>query len=136
MQLAQVRKPQQLADFKNDKELVEPMIRKEFKDTAYWQPDVVTNAEGKATVKLDKLPDNLTTWRATARAVTADLKVGSKINRVIARKNLILRLETPRFLTEGDTVTISGIVHNYLTSDKTAEVELQVSGGAQLLDNA
>ncbi len=140
MQLAQVnkqtRRPQQLADFKNDKELVEPTIRKEFKDTAYWQPDVVTNAEGKATVKLDKLPDNLTTWRATARAVTADLKVGSKINRVIARKNLILRLETPRFLTEGDTVTISGIVHNYLTSDKTAEVELQVSGGAQLLDNA
>ena len=25
-----------------------------------------------------------------------------------------MRLETPRFLTEGDTVTLSGIVHNYL----------------------
>ncbi|MBI1760017.1 MAG: hypothetical protein HYR56_01140 [Acidobacteria bacterium] len=135
MQLALNKPSYQLADFKNEAQLVEPTIRKDFKDTAYWQPDVVTGADGKATVKLDKLPDNLTTWRATARAVTADLRVGSRINKVLARKNLILRLETPRFLTEGDTVTISGIVHNYLNSDKATEVELQVNG-ARLLDAA
>ena len=135
MQLAMNKPSYQLADFKNEQQLVEPTIRKDFKDTAYWQPDVVTGADGKATVKLDKLPDNLTTWRATARAVTADLRVGSRVNKVLARKNLILRLETPRFLTEGDTVTISGIVHNYLSSDKATEVELQVNG-ARLLDAA
>jgi alpha-2-macroglobulin len=128
MQLALNKRSYQLADFKNESQLVEPTIRKDFKDTAYWQPDVVTGGDGKATVKLDKLPDNLTTWRATARAVTADLKVGSHINKVLARKNLILRLETPRFLTEGDTATISGIVHNYLSSDKSAEIELQING--------
>jgi alpha-2-macroglobulin len=135
MQLAMNKPSYQLADFKNDQQLVEPTIRKDFKDTAFWQPDVVTDGEGKATVKLDKLPDNLTTWRATARAVTADLRVGSRINKVLARKNLILRLETPRFLTEGDTVTISGIVHNYLNSDKATEIELQING-AKLLDAA
>jgi uncharacterized protein YfaS (alpha-2-macroglobulin family) len=135
MQLALNKRAYQLADFKNEGQLVEPTIRKDFKDTAYWQPDVVTGADGKATVKLDKLPDNLTTWRATARAVTADLKVGSRVNKVLARKNLILRLETPRFLTEGDTATISGIVHNYLNSDKSAEIELQVNG-AKLVGQA
>ena len=68
----------QLADFKNEGQYAEPTIRKDFKDTAFWQPDVVTGADGKATVEV-KLPDNLTTWRATARAVTADTRVGSAV---------------------------------------------------------
>ena len=46
--------------------------------------------------------------------VTADTKVGVTRHKVIARKDVIVRLETPRFLTQGDTVTLSGIVHNYL----------------------
>jgi len=53
-----------LADFKNESSYAEPTIRREFKDTAFWQPDVVTGGDGKATVSF-KLPDNLTTWRAT-----------------------------------------------------------------------
>ena len=124
----------QLADFKNEATLVDPTIRSNFKDTAYWKPDAVTGADGKATVRF-KLPDNLTTWRATARAVTADTRVGSSVERVLARKDLILRMETPRFVTAGDTVTLSGIVHNYLKSEKQTQISLQVTGG-QLLDNA
>jgi len=124
----------QLADFKNEGQYAEPTIRKDFKDTTFWQPDVVTGADGKATVEV-KLPDNLTTWRATVRGVTADTRVGSAIVKVIARKNLILRLETPRFLTEGDTVTLSAIVHNYLDAAKTVQISIDVTG-ARLLDAA
>src|SRR5207237_5653324 len=91
-----------------------------------------TGADGNATVDV-KLPDNLTTWRATVRGVTADTRVGSAIAKVIARKNLILRLETPRFLTEGDTVTLSAIVHNYLDSAKSTQISIEVTG-AKLLD--
>jgi uncharacterized protein YfaS (alpha-2-macroglobulin family) len=134
MDLAQKKRSYQLADFKDESQYAEPTIRKDFKDTAFWQPDVVTGDDGKATVKFT-LPDNLTTWRATARAVSADLKVGSKVDRVLSRKDLILRLETPRFMTEGDVVTVSGIVHNYLDADKTTQVELNVTG-ANLLDAA
>ncbi|HEV2668722.1 MAG TPA: alpha-2-macroglobulin family protein, partial [Blastocatellia bacterium] len=134
MELAANKRSYQLADFKNEGQLVEPKVRKEFKDTAFWNPDVVTGADGKATVKFE-LPENLTTWRATARAVTGDLRVGSIVSRVVSRKNLILRLETPRFLTEGDVVTVSGIVHNYLDSDKAAQIKLEVEG-ANLLDAA
>ena len=110
--------------------MAQPMIRKNFKDTAFWQPDVVTGADGKATVKVD-LPDNLTTWRATARGVTADTKVGATKYKVLARKDVIMRLETPRFVTQGDTVTLSGIVHNYLNNDKSTQISLAVDG-AQL----
>ncbi|MGI8836637.1 MAG: alpha-2-macroglobulin family protein [Pyrinomonadaceae bacterium] len=128
--LARNKPAYQLADFKNEGEMVQPTIRRNFKDTAFWQPDVITGADGKATVKVT-LPDNLTTWRATARGVTADTKVGATKYKVVARKDVIMRLETPRFVTQGDTVTLSGIVHNYLNADKSTQISLEVSG-AQL----
>ena len=131
--LAKNKSAYQLADFKNDSSYAETTIRKEFKDTAFWQPDVVTGGDGKATVSF-KLPDNLTTWRATARGVTADTRVGSVVQKTIARKDVIMRLEMPRFLTEGDTVTISGVVHNFLKSDKSTKISLELNG-AQLLDS-
>jgi alpha-2-macroglobulin len=131
--LAKNKSAYQLADFKNDSSYAEPTVRKEFKDTAFWQPDVVTGGDGKATVSF-KLPDNLTTWRATVRGVTADTRVGSAIQKTIARKDVIMRLEMPRFLTEGDTVTISGVVHNFLKSDKSTKISLDLNG-AQLLDS-
>lgn len=130
MELAKNKPSYQLADFKNEGDMAQPTIRKNFKDTAFWQPDVVTGADGKATVKVD-LPDNLTTWRATARGVTADTKVGATKYKVLARKDVIMRLETPRFITQGDTVTLSGIVHNYLSNDKSTQISLAVDG-AQL----
>jgi uncharacterized protein YfaS (alpha-2-macroglobulin family) len=132
--LAKNKPAYQLADFKNESSYAEATIRKEFKDTAFWQPDVVTGGDGKATVSF-KLPDNLTTWRATARGVTADTRVGSVVQKTIARKDVIMRLEMPRFLTDGDTVTISGVVHNFLKSDKSTKISLELNG-AQLLDPA
>jgi hypothetical protein len=130
LDLARNKPTYQLADFKNEGELVEPMVRKLFKDTAFWQADAVSGADGRATVTF-RLPDNLTTWRATARAVTADTKVGAATYKVLARKDVIMRLETPRFLTQGDTATLSGIVHNYLNAAKAAQISLEISG-AQL----
>ncbi|MDQ1592067.1 MAG: alpha-2-macroglobulin [Pyrinomonadaceae bacterium] len=132
IQLAANKRAQQLADFKNEGDFVEPLIRKLFKDTAYWQPAVVTGADGKANVKVE-LPDNLTTWRATARAVTADTRVGAATSKIVERKDVIIRLAMPRFMTSGDVVTLSGIAHNYLNADKTTQISLSVNG-AQLLD--
>lgn len=134
MDLAKTKPSYQLADFKNESDMVQPVIRKDFRDTAYWEPSAVTGKDGRATVKF-RLPDNLTTWRATARAVTADTRVGVARQKVISRKDVILRLETPRFMTQGDTVTLSGIVHNYLKEDKSTQISIAVTG-AQLLSPA
>ncbi len=132
--LASTKPSYQLADFKNESELVQPTIRKNFQDTAFWEANAVTGKDGRATVKF-RLPDNLTTWRATARGVTADTRVGVVRQKVISRKDVIIRLETPRFLTQGDTVTLSGIVHNYLKQDKSTQISISVSG-ARLLSPA
>lgn len=106
-------------------------LRRNFKDTAYWAPNLQTSADGQATASF-ALPDNLTTWRATVVAHTPDTSVGQQINQVVSSKDLIVRLATPRFFTERDTVTLKAIIHNY--SDKPQA--LQVSLGAQGIDFA
>ncbi len=107
--------------------LVQPQIRKNFPDTAYWLADIHTDATGRAQTSF-AYPDSLTTWRATVRGVTADTKVGSAINRVIVRKNLLVRLAVPRFFRQGDEVVVSAIVQNYLPEAKTAHVSLDLKG--------
>ncbi|MGH9657286.1 MAG: alpha-2-macroglobulin family protein, partial [Bryobacteraceae bacterium] len=93
----------------------------------YWAAHVETGASGRAQVKFE-FPDALTAWRTTARAVTTATHAGSTVHKVIVRKNLMVRLATPRFFTQGDEVTVSVLTHNYLKSEKTARVSLDVEG--------
>src|ERR1700733_3777978 len=114
-----------MAQVKPGNDVVQPKVRKAFPDTAFWAPSVHTDAEGHARVSLT-FPDSLTTWRATVRAVTADSKAGSSINRVIVRKNIIVRMGTPRFMRKGDELTIPVIVHNYLDQAKQIQLSLEI----------
>lgn len=118
--------PRALAQLKPET-LVQPKVRKLFPDTALWVADVRTDASGRAEAQLT-FPDSLTTWRATVRGVTVDTKVGAATNNVIVRKNLMVRLAVPRFFRQGDEVTVSAIVHNYLTTPKTVQVSLNLKG--------
>lgn len=120
------RRPFTLADFKGDRPQ-QPEVRKDFPDAIYWMPDIVTNADGEARVAVT-YPDALTTWRLTARAVTEDTRVGTTVARTTTTKDLIVRVITPRFLTEGDEVVMPTIVHNYRDATRTASVDVQVSG--------
>ena len=116
-----------MAQVKPGNDVVQPKVRKAFPDTAFWAPDVKTDAQGHAKVTMT-FPDSLTTWRATVRAVTSDSKAGSQINRVIVRKNVIVRMGTPRFMRKGDEITIPVIAHNYLDSAKQMQLQLEVQG--------
>lgn len=119
--------PRALAQLKPTDAMVQPKVRKLFPDTALWLPDIRTDASGRATAQLT-FPDTLTSWRATVRGVTADTKVGEVTNNVIVRKNLMVRLAVPRFFRQGDEVTVSAIVHNYLADTKKVQVSLDLKG--------
>ncbi len=111
---------------------IEPKVRKDFKDTAAWVPNLVTNDQGLVSTKV-KLPDNLTTWRATVRAVTMDTKVGSSIQKVVSTQDLIVRLALPRFFCQGDEGQISAIVHNYSDTAQDITLTLNASPEFQML---
>jgi alpha-2-macroglobulin len=124
------RKPYTLADFKGDQP-VQAQVRKEFPDAIYWVGDLVTDATGKGRVAVT-YPDALTTWRLTARAITDDTKAGTTIARTTTTKDLIVRVITPRFLTEGDEVVVPTMVHNYRAEARTASVSIAAAGLAPI----
>jgi len=99
-------------------------VRERFVDTAYWNAHVVTGAGGTARVALE-IPGNLTTWRATARAVTLQTKVGSARASVQVSRPVMLRLAAPRQLVQGDRLTLVGTVNN--RTDKEHEFETAIS---------
>jgi uncharacterized protein YfaS (alpha-2-macroglobulin family) len=104
-----------------------PKIRKNFPDTAFWVADLRTGSDGHARVQF-AFPDSLTTWRATARAVTQDTLLGSAVDKVLVRKRLVLSFATPRFAVEGDQVSVPVLVRNYLNKAQQVKLTLHASG--------
>jgi len=102
-------------------------VRKRFLDTAYWNPAIVTDANGEARVSF-VLPDNLTTWRATVRAVTENTMCGQATNTVTCRQDMLVRLEIPRFLVQRDRAAVAAVVHNYTGRNQRVEVRLRAPG--------
>ncbi len=102
-------------------------VRQNFKDTAYWEGVVDTDAQGNARVQVT-LPDNLTTWVMDARAVTADTKVGQAANEILSTKSLLIRPVTPRFFVVGDSAVLGAVVNNNTDGDIEAEVSLAARG--------
>jgi len=86
-------------------------VRSDFRSTILWQPDLKTDGDGKATVKV-KYPDSLTTWAATARVVTAGNQFGIGSGTTRTKQPLIVRLQAPRFFVVGDQVTVSAVINN------------------------
>ena len=102
-------------------------VRKQFADTACWQPFVDTGANGVGKLTFT-MPDNLTGWRATARGITESTQVGEATANVTSSMPLMVRLEQPRFYVQGDDTVLSAIVHNYTGSTRTVDVSLKVTG--------
>jgi uncharacterized protein YfaS (alpha-2-macroglobulin family) len=107
--------------------MIEPTVRTKFADTALWVGALTTAKDGTAEVALD-MPENLTTWRIKVWGMGHGTKVGQGQTDVVTRKDLIIRMEAPRFFVQTDEVVLSAVVHNYLKSKKKVMVKLQLDG--------
>ncbi len=116
-------------------ELSQPTLRKNFADTALWVGSLLTNAEGIAEVKLD-MPENLTAWKIRAWGMGHGTRVGEGSAEIVTRKNIVVRLQAPRFFVESDEVVLSANVHNYLPTAKQVTVQLELEGGTLFPDSS
>jgi hypothetical protein len=112
-------------DFKADDD---GKVRQNFKDTAHWAPFVAAGRDGRASVDL-VLPDNLTAWRATATAITADTKVGVGRSSKPASKPLQVMLTLPRTLSVGEEARAIALVRNLSGQPISGKVRLEVQNG-------
>ena len=98
-------------------------LRENLQETAFFYPQLQTDADGAVTMKFT-LPESLTTWRFMGLAHTTDLCYGLLEGEAVAKKDLMVQPNMPRFLREGDQATVSARIIN------TSEGEL--SGTAYL----
>jgi alpha-2-macroglobulin len=104
---------------------VPPTVRTNFADTAFWASAVETNAEGVATVSLT-MPENLTGWKVKVWAMGLGTRVGEGTAEVTTKKNLLVRLQAPRFFTQTDEVVLSNIIMNSLKTGKSVQSVLEI----------
>ena len=79
-------------------------VRSAFKDTA-WFDSVRTDTDGTATVSF-RLPDNLTTFRITAQAMTGTLQAGHTVSHAISRLPFFVQMLMPDTVLAGDVPTV------------------------------
>lgn len=96
-------------------------LRKLFESTAYYNPNVLLDAAGKASISIE-LPDNLTTFRLMAVAVDKQLNVGANDAQVEVRQPLMIQPILPRFVYPGDELTVEALVYN--GTNRSAKINL------------
>jgi alpha-2-macroglobulin len=101
--------------------------RRDFRQTAYFNPSVLTDASGKARVHF-KLPESLTTYRIMAVAVSDTDHYGFGAASVTTSKRLMARPALPRFLRAGDTLQAGVVVSAKNFEPGKVTVEARVSG--------
>ncbi|OHD66220.1 MAG: hypothetical protein A2176_06290 [Spirochaetes bacterium RBG_13_51_14] len=84
--------------------------RKDIRYTAYWNPSIIADTEGKATVTFT-LPHNLTTFRIMALA-SINGKYRNANHEFRVRKALVIQKNLPRFIRPGDTLSLGAVVIN------------------------
>ena len=116
-----------MAGFEGPPDVV-PMVRTNFADTAFWAASLTTGADGTAEVSV-VLPESLTTWKVKTWALGHGTKVGQGETEVVTAKDLLVRLQAPRFFVQKDEVVLSANVHNALDHKKSVRVVLELDGG-------
>ncbi|MDI9445422.1 MAG: tetratricopeptide repeat protein, partial [Planctomycetota bacterium] len=79
-------------------------------EDGYWNPAVITDESGRATVTLEA-PRRETTWQIRATGITADTLVGETSRSLVAKKGLSAELRLPLGFVEGDKAEIPVSVH-------------------------
>ena len=106
---------------------VQPTVRTNFADTAFWAAALATAPDGTALVDFS-LPDSLTTWKIKSWTLGPGTKVGQAESEIVTTKDLLVRLQAPRFFVEKDEVVLSANVHNKLKNTKSVQVVLELEG--------
>lgn len=105
----------------------EGVLRSRFKTTAFFLGSVVTDDDGKA-VAVARLPDNLTTFRVMAVAVTAGDRYGSGEGKLLVTRPLLVRAALPRFVRPGDSLLAGAVVNHRGGGTPEAKVEARADG--------
>ncbi|MEO8198630.1 MAG: alpha-2-macroglobulin family protein, partial [Thermoanaerobaculia bacterium] len=100
-------------------------LRSNFAETAFWQPQLLTGADGSATIEFT-VPDSVTSWRVWVAALSQTLASGYVEKNAESVKELMVRPYLPRFLREGDVAQLKVVVNDAGETPLAGEATLEI----------
>ena len=106
-------------------EFAEPTLRENFNETAFFFPQLRTNADGSATFSFT-MPDALTRWRLMLMAYTKDHKTGQNEYTFTSSKPVMIMADMPRYMYDNDELWFVANVINTGDEPVTPKAKLEI----------
>ena len=100
-------------------------VRENLDETAFFMPQLTTDSTGHVALRFT-LPESLTTWRFMGVAHTKEMFCGMIDGEAIARKEVMVQPNMPRFLRHGDQAVITARIFNTTDKDISGTARLQL----------
>ncbi len=101
-------------------------IRKNLQETAFFFPQLHTDKEGNVSFSFTS-PEALTKWNLQLLAHTKTLESSVRNMQTVTQKELMVIPNAPRFLREGDKITISTKIANLTEKILSGEARLELT---------
>jgi len=106
-----------------------PRLRWDFPETWIFAPQVVTDADGRATLEVPTA-DSLTTWRVQADAIASRGGASWTTAKVVVTQPFSMDLVLPTDVTAGDILYVPVAVSNHTSEPKRVALTLKVVGAS------
>jgi uncharacterized protein YfaS (alpha-2-macroglobulin family) len=103
----------------------EVKVRTDFSETAYYNPQLKV-FKGEAAFSF-RIPERLTSWKISSYVLTRSARRGVFSAEAVTKKDLMVRLDIPRFFREGDKSRLTAVVTNDTAGELAGEVVLSVT---------
>ena len=107
------------------KKIEEVKVRKNFNETAFFFPQLKTDAEGNVEFSFT-IPEALTQWKLLTLAHTKNAASGYTEKTMVTQKPLMVQPNAPRFIREGDKMEFSAKVVNLTDKEVTGTAVLEL----------
>ena len=101
----------------------QPRVRRDFPETLCWQPELITDDHGRASLEIP-LADSITTWRAAIDGVSAAGRLGSVETAIPVFQDFFADIDLPLALSLGDQVSVPVTCYNYLPAPQDVRLGL------------
>ncbi len=97
-------------------------------ETGYWNPRIVTDKAGKATLAI-RLPDRSTAWKLLSKGINGEALAGEAQVDLVSKKDLFGEMKTPLAFTVGDKADVLVEIHNSTLEKGTIDVRFKTTIG-------
>ncbi|WP_299277408.1 carboxypeptidase-like regulatory domain-containing protein [uncultured Psychroserpens sp.] len=110
---------------KDEQNFDDVKIRKNLQETAFFFPQLQTDKDGNVSFSFTT-PESLTKWKLQLLAHTKTLDHGTMSLETVTQKELMVLPNVPRFLREGDQITVSTKIANLTDKELKGVAVLQL----------